>query len=92
MPSSELDLSKLRGIVNQRRAEARLTFEELSELSGISRQTLLNLSSGKYNGDLRTWLKLSRAFGIGLDEMLADVWLPTSVPDAADGTRRRPNR
>ena len=84
MPSSEFDLSRLRGIINRRRSEAGLTFEQLAELSGVSRQTLLNLSSGKYHGDLRTWLKLSRAFGLGLDDLLADVWLP--APEQHDPT------
>jgi len=88
VPPSEFDLSRLRGIINRRRAEAGLTFEQLAERSGISRQTLLNVSSGKYYGDLRTWLKLSRAFGIGLDELLADVWVSGSRP-GADGQAHR---
>lgn len=75
MSTPDFDLSRLRGIINRRRADAGWTFEQLAEESGVSRQTLLNISSGKYNDDLRTWLKLSRAFGIGLDELLADVWL-----------------
>jgi putative transcriptional regulator len=75
VPLSEPDLSQLRQIINVRRAEAGLTLEQLAEVSGVSRQTILNLSSGKYHGDLRTWLRLSKAFGVGLDELLADVWL-----------------
>ncbi|MCS3442215.1 putative transcriptional regulator [Microbacterium phyllosphaerae] len=51
-----------------------MTFEQLAEASGISRQTQLNISSGKYNGDMRTWLKLSRAFGLTIDELVGDVW------------------
>ena len=74
------DLTQLRLIFNRRRYESGMTFEGLAEASGVSRQTLLNLSSGKYYGDLRTWLRLSRAFGVGLDEMLADVWTPQSHP------------
>jgi len=89
VPSAEPDLSRLRGIINRRRAEAGLTFEELSEHSGVSRQTLLNLSSGKYHGDLRTWLKLSQAFGIGLDELLADVWARSPETGSAEQVRRR---
>jgi len=71
------DLAQLRLIFNKRRYESGLTFEGLADASGISRQPLLNLSSGRFHGDIRTWLRLSRAFGVGLDEMLADVW-PTS--------------
>jgi putative transcriptional regulator len=70
----EPDLSQLRSVLSRARADAGWTFEQLSEQSGVSRQTLLNLSSGKHAGDLKTWLKLSRAFGVGLDELLAPVW------------------
>ena len=72
--------------------QAPLRVETLAEASGISRQTLLNLSSGKYYGDLRTWLRLSRAFSVGLDALLADVWTPRltgsvwpSVPEPTPG-------
>lgn len=84
MPSREFDLSRLRGIIYRRRTDAGLTFEELAELSGLSRQTLLNISAGRYHGDLRTWLKLSLAFGVGLDELLADVWLNDPESDQRD--------
>jgi len=70
----EPDLGRLRTIFNAHRHAANVTFDDLAERSGVSRQTLLNISAGKYNGDLRTWLKLSRAFGIGLDDLLAEVW------------------
>jgi putative transcriptional regulator len=74
MPVSEPDLTKLRAIIIQRRNEKGFTFDELAEESGLSRQTLLNISSGKYHGDLRTWLKLSRTFDVSLDELLESVW------------------
>ncbi|MBX3094322.1 MAG: helix-turn-helix transcriptional regulator [Cryobacterium sp.] len=51
-----------------------LTIEQLSELSGVSRQTILNIGSGKHFGDLKTWLKLSRALDVSLDQLLAEVW------------------
>lgn len=68
------DLTQLRLIFNRYRHESGLTYERLAEASGISRQTLLNLASGKYHGDLGTWLRLSRVFNIDMDEMLAGVW------------------
>ncbi|WP_259160270.1 helix-turn-helix transcriptional regulator [Microbacterium phyllosphaerae] len=74
MPVPEPDLTRLRAVLNERRHAAGLTFEQLAEASGISRQTQLNISSGKYNGDMRTWLKLSRAFGLTIDELVGDVW------------------
>jgi putative transcriptional regulator len=51
-----------------------MTIEQLAEHSGVSRQTILNLGAGRHHGDLKTWLKLSRALEIGLDELLAPVW------------------
>lgn len=70
------DLTVLRTILNSRRHDAGLTFEQLAEVSGLHRQTLLNISSGKFYGDLRTWLKLSRTFNVSLDELLEKVWEP----------------
>lgn len=68
------DLSQLRFIIGKARVDAGMTIEQLSEASGVSRQTILNLGSGKHYGDLKSWLKLSRALGVGLDELLAPVW------------------
>jgi len=82
VPAPDPDLAQLRLIFNRRRYESGLTFERLAEVSGISRQTLLNLASGKYHGDVRTWLRLSRVFGVGLDEMLADVWGSASMAES----------
>ena len=70
----EPDLTQLRVIFNRYREQSGMTFEQLAECSGISRQTLLNISSGKYNGDLRTWLKLARSFDVELGRLLSDVW------------------
>ena len=72
--SPEPDLSQLKVIIGRERMRAGLTIEQLSEASGVSRQTILNLGSGKHHGDPRTWLKLSKALGVGLDELLAPVW------------------
>lgn len=74
MTVADPDLTQLRLIFNRRRYESGLTYERLAEQSGISRQTLLNLASGKYNGDIGTWLRLSQVFGVGLGELLNDVW------------------
>lgn len=71
---TEPDLSQLRAILVLHRAASGLTVEELAEKSGLTRGTLLNISSGRYRGDLRSWLLLARAFGISLDELLAPVW------------------
>src|SRR5699024_2150656 len=79
----EPDLSQLRGIFDAARRNAGLTFEGLATKSGLSRQTLLNISGGKFQGDLRTWLKLARAFGVSIDELLAKVWAPPKQGERA---------
>lgn len=70
----EPNLAKLRYALHGARAESGLTLEQLAERSGVSRQTLLNLGSGKYYGDLKTWLRISRALEVGLDELTEMVW------------------
>lgn len=87
VPSLEFDLSRLRLTFYSRRVESGLTFDQFAELSGISRQTLLNISSGKHNGDLRTWIKLSLAFGVGMAEMLSDIGIAEDGGEA-NGERR----
>ena len=59
---------------NNRRRASGLTFDQLAERSGVSRQTLLNISGGRYRGDIVTWLRLAPAFGVSLDELFAPVY------------------
>ncbi|GAB6857475.1 helix-turn-helix transcriptional regulator [Microbacterium xylanilyticum] len=86
----EPDLDQLRVSFNRARHAASLTFDQLAERSGVSRQTLINLSQGRHYGDLKTWLKLSAAFGVGLDELVSAVWDETSStePTTSDTTHR----
>lgn len=61
-----------------------MTIDALAEASGVSRQTILNLGSGKYYGDLKTWLKLAYALNTGLDELLVPVWGDGARPGTRD--------
>lgn len=70
----EPDLSRMRLVFNDFRGRSGLTYDELAEASGISRRTLLHISSGKYVGDLRTWVVLAKVWGVSLDELIAPVW------------------
>ena len=85
---SEPDLSQLRAIIVRARHDAGLTLEQLAERSGVSRQTLLNLGSGKHHGDLRTWLRIAKALDRGLDDLLAPVWYQN--PPSVTAHRRAP--
>jgi len=82
----EPDLDQLRVAFNRARYAANLTFDQLAELSGVSRQTLINLSQGRHYGDLKTWLKLSAAFGVTVDELVGAVW---SRPDNSTASTER---
>ena len=81
VPSPEPDLSRLRDIFVTARAKSGMTFEQLAEASGLHRQTLTNIARGAAKGDLRTWLILSRAFDMNLDDLIAPVW-DTAQPPA----------
>lgn len=83
-------MSALRQAFTELRAESGMTYDELAEITGLSRRTLLNIGAGTYHGDLRTWLILTRALGLSLDGTLAPVWScedPRKRPGAED--RRR---
>ena len=70
----EPDLSRMRAVFNDFRERSGMTYDELAEASGVSRRTLLHISSGKYAGDLKTWLILARVWGVRLDDLFARVW------------------
>lgn len=67
-------MARLRQVFNVQRERSGMTYDDLAEASGISRRTLLHISSGKYVGDLRTWVVLARVWQVSLDELLAPVW------------------
>lgn len=67
-------MAALREVFNRVRADRAQTFDQLAELTGLSRRTLLNISSGTTIGDLRTWLILAKVWRIPLDELFAPVW------------------
>lgn len=67
-------MARLRQVFNVQRERSGMTYDDLAEASGISRRTLLHISSGKYVGDLRTWIVLAKVWGVSLDEVLAPVW------------------
>lgn len=73
-PVSQPDLTQLRHIFQFHKHKGDFTYDELARVTGLSRQTLININSGNFHGDLRTWLLLSKAFNTTLDELLTDVW------------------
>jgi len=81
--SPEPDWTQLRVAFNRARYTASLTFDELAERSGVSRQTLINLSQGRHIGDLRTWVLLSAALDVTLDTLIAPIWCEDTRVGAA---------
>lgn len=73
-PPPEPDLSVLRNVFNEFRSRSGMTYDDLAEATGLSRRTLLHISSGTYSGDLRTWLILAHTWGVSLDELFTPVW------------------
>ena len=72
----EPDMGRLRAVFTEQRKARGQTFDELARASGLSRQTLLNISAGRYRGDLRTWAILARCWGMSLDKLIAPIWEP----------------
>lgn len=72
----EPDMGRLRAVFTEQRKAHGQTFDELAAISGLARQTLLNLSAGRYIGDLRTWAILARTWDISLDDLTAPIWEP----------------
>lgn len=67
-------MSRLPAIFHEQRALSGMSYDDLAVQSGISRRTLINISTGKFKGDLRTWMILARTWGVSLDELLASTW------------------
>lgn len=81
----DLDPSRLREVFNAQRAASGLTFEQLAEASGVSRQTLLRLSAGQARGEVVTWMRLSIAFQVSMDELLGPVFIDEVHPGISSG-------
>ncbi len=51
------------------RVEKGLTQEELAELIGVTRQTIILIEAGKYNPTLKLCMMLKKVTGKSLDEL-----------------------
>jgi transcriptional regulator with XRE-family HTH domain len=63
------------GRLRQRRQELGLSVNKLAELAGMTHVGILKLESGDRTPMLRTTLKLSKALGLPLSRVLADLGL-----------------
>ncbi|GAB2816723.1 hypothetical protein GCM10027022_03510 [Alpinimonas psychrophila] len=67
------DLDVLRRFLSSRRSAMNLTYDQLAELSGVSRRAIVAVETGKSPGSMETWLRLSTALEIGFDEIFSVV-------------------
>lgn len=74
MPIPEPDLAQLRFSLARARESRGLTLEKLAEISGVGRQTILDIGSGKFKGGIETWIRLARALEVPLDDLTSPVW------------------
>ena len=51
------------------RKERRITQEELGLAVGVTRQTIISLENGRYNASLQLAHKLSRYFGVSIEDL-----------------------
>ena len=51
------------------REKALMTQEELAISAGVSRQTIISLEKGRYNPSITLAYKLSRIFGLSIEEV-----------------------
>ncbi len=51
------------------RAQKGLTQQELADLAGVSRQTIISLERGRYNPSITLAFRLARLFGVTVEDL-----------------------
>lgn len=51
------------------RKQNKITQEELASAVGVTRQTIISLENGKYNASLQLAYKISRFFGLHIEDV-----------------------
>lgn len=59
----------MRTRIKEYRAKNDLTQEELAKMVGVRRETILFMEKGKYNPSLALAHKISRLFGVPIEEL-----------------------
>ena len=62
------------------RRERGIRQEDLAQALGVSRQTIISLEKGKYNPSLALAFRLSRFFGLPIEEIFDDSDERTAEP------------
>jgi transcriptional regulator with XRE-family HTH domain len=52
--------------------EARgMTYEELAEVTGLSRRGVISLERGERNGNVRSWFRVAMALGVTMADFMS---------------------
>ncbi|MFA5332495.1 MAG: helix-turn-helix transcriptional regulator [Methanoregula sp.] len=51
------------------RAEREMTQEQLAELAGVTRNTIISTEKGKYCPSLKLGYRIAHVFGVGIDDV-----------------------
>jgi putative transcriptional regulator len=63
------------------RAERGLSQGELARLLGVSRQTINAVETDKYDPSLPLALRMAKVFGVPVDAIFLDDWIPPEEPN-----------
>lgn len=55
--------------IQELRKQNKITQEELAAAVGVTRQTIISLENGKYNASLQLAYKISRFFGLHIEDV-----------------------
>lgn len=61
------------------RAQRGLTQQELADLAGVSRQTIISLERGRYNPSITLAFRLARLFGVSVEDLF--IYAEEAVDD-----------
>ena len=59
----------MRNHLEEMRARAGLTQQELADQTGVSRQTIISLERGRYNPSIILAFRLARLFGVSIEAL-----------------------
>lgn len=51
------------------RAERDMTQEQLAELAGVTRNTIISMEKGKYCPSIKLGFRIAHVFGVGIDDV-----------------------
>ncbi|MCX7711466.1 MAG: helix-turn-helix transcriptional regulator [Clostridia bacterium] len=59
----------MKNCIPELRKEKRMTQEELAELCGVTRQTIISLEGGRYNPSILLAHKIAKIFGLSIEQV-----------------------